>query len=187
MSLNGFTQTQNNDHTASSLRLVDSAETLHWWSGNPMKIGSAVSIFSKSMCNKRIVVFSKNIFHCWPIDFNWAILSCQGVDNVETKCLQIPHPPLCRERGDPHLLISVAMYVFMNAQMNVHASGLLPKCMHHCVSVCVYVCMYAHTYVCIRGRTRPPRFYIYCNRTSLPGFAIGCYGNKGTEWSGCSS
>ncbi len=149
-----------------------------------MKEGLAGSIFSIWMCNKFIVVFSMNIFHCWPIDFRWAILSCRCVDNVETKCLQLPHPPsLLRERGPPPPYICV--HVRVHAHMNVHGFGFTLKCMHQCVCV-MHVCVRSHmcARACVRGRTRPPRFYIYCNRTSLPSFAIGCYGNKGTrvEW-----
>lgn len=49
--------------------------------------------------------------------------------------------------------------------------------------LCTYVLM-----CMLEGESPPPfAFYIYCNRTSLPGFAIGCYGNKGADWSGCSS
>lgn len=57
-----------------------------------------------------------------------------------------------------------------------------------CLSVCGSVCgSHIRARVHVRGRAHPPHLYIYCNRTSLPSFAIRCYGNKGTDWSGCSS
>ena len=129
------------------------------------------------------------------------------VDNVETKCLQLPHPPPRwerereRERGPPPLYIRVHVRAG-SYDLTTWISGSwlsVSVCMQVCVCVCagVCVCVCALTCmcscVCLEGEPLPSSlfffffFNIYCNRTSLPSFAIGCYGNKGTEWSGCSS
>ena len=127
------------------------------------------------------------------------------VDNVETKCLQLPHPPPRWERereGTPTSLYPCpcscrliwSHYVdfgFMIKRQCVYAGVCVCVCRCVCVCVCVLTCMCSC--VCLEGEPLPSSlfffffFNIYCNRTSLPSFAIGCYGNKGTEWSGCSS
>ncbi len=153
-----------------------------------MKEGLAGSIFSIWMCNKFIVVFSMNIFHCWPIDFRWAILSCRCVDNVETKCLQLPHPPsLLRERGPPPPYICV--HVRVHAHMNVHGFGFTLKCMHQCVCV-MHVCVCAHTCVRVHVLEGEPALLAFTS-TAIEHLCLALLlvatVTKAQEWSGCSS
>lgn len=120
------------------------------------------------------------IFFIVNLLFSNELYSIASVDNVETKSMQLPHPPLlARREGTP---ISIYPHTWSCTLIWMYTE--LSSCLSVCISVCSsYICARVH----VRGRTHPPHLSIYCNRTSLPSFAIGCYGNKGTDWSGCSS
>lgn len=95
--------------------------------------------------------------------------------------------------------------MFVCTHMNEHGSGFTPMCVH--AHPCVCTCAAVFIMCMLEGDTprapnpiysplpptlhtsAPFAFQIYCNGTSLPSFAfaISCYGNKGTDWSGCSS
>lgn len=116
----------------------------------------------------------------------------------------LPNPPLSptpqfSTLSSPSPQVTCSMLV--HTHMNEHGSGFTPTCVH--THLCVYTCA-AVFIMCMSEGDHPPStphhyptfhtstpfaFQIYCNGTSLPSFAfaISCYGNKGTDWSGCSS
>lgn len=109
---------------------------------------------------KNWIVFRESFF--WPIDSKWAVQSFQCVNNVWLHFAPPPSLFLLRERGPP------PSYVY--APICIHAS-----CPYDCIdlgdglSVFICVCL---PHVSVRGWTRPVRFHVHCNRTSLPTVAL---------------
>lgn len=147
-------------------------------------------------------MFLIEYFHCWPPLILYK-LHCLGGVWIMWRQKSLSNPPLpptpqFSTLSSPSPQVTCSMLV--HTHMNEHGSGFTPTCVH--TSVRVYVCRCVY-YVYVRGRPPPIHspslpnlphlhplcFSIYCNGTSLPSFAfaISCYGNKGTDWSGCSS
>lgn len=165
-------------HRTMIAQLAHSAEkwTLSW--GNPIlkKLRFSSNFFPNECVFFQIIYFFSLLTYWFQMSY--ALLPARIMWR-QNPC-SCPIPPPCWERGDPpHLHTSPS--VVMHTRMNVHGFGFMLKCMRQRV-------WFTHMCSCACSRaTHPPHLYIYCNRTSLPSFAIRCYGNKGTDWSGCSS